>query len=104
MTTERPPRDWSIHAMRVDRGRLSVTRTDEEAEMAAQHVETVIVGAGQGGLATGYHLAREGRSFVILDAGERIGDGRGRIDRSAVELHGVGACCEQSERDPDRRA
>jgi putative flavoprotein involved in K+ transport len=42
--------------------------------MAAQRMETVIVGGGQGGLATGYHLAREGRSFVILDAGERIGD------------------------------
>lgn len=42
--------------------------------MAVQRVETVIVGGGQGGLATGYHLAREGRSFVILDAGERIGD------------------------------
>jgi putative flavoprotein involved in K+ transport len=42
--------------------------------MAAQRVETVIVGGGQGGLATGYHLAREGRSFVILDAGERVGD------------------------------
>ena len=42
--------------------------------MAEQRMETVIVGGGQGGLATGYHLAREGRSFVILDAGERIGD------------------------------
>ena len=36
--------------------------------------ETVIVGGGQAGLATGYHLARLGRSFVILDEGERIGD------------------------------
>jgi putative flavoprotein involved in K+ transport len=42
--------------------------------MAAQRVETVIVGGGQAGLATGYHLAKEGRSFVILDAGERVGD------------------------------
>lgn len=40
----------------------------------AEHFETVIVGAGQAGLATGYHLARKGRSFVILDASERIGD------------------------------
>jgi putative flavoprotein involved in K+ transport len=60
--------------MRVDRGRLSVTQTDEEEEMAVQRMETVIVGGGQGGLATGYHLAREGRSFVILDASEHIGD------------------------------
>jgi putative flavoprotein involved in K+ transport len=42
--------------------------------MPTERFETVIVGGGQGGLATGYHLAREGRSFVILDAGERLGD------------------------------
>jgi putative flavoprotein involved in K+ transport len=46
----------------------------EEAEMAAQSFETVIVGGGQAGLATGYHLKRRGRSFVILDASERVGD------------------------------
>jgi putative flavoprotein involved in K+ transport len=39
-----------------------------------EHFETVVVGGGQTGLAVGYHLARRGRSFVILDAGERIGD------------------------------
>jgi len=37
-------------------------------------VETVVIGAGQAGLATGYHLARRGRDFVILDAGRRVGD------------------------------
>src|SRR6476659_10595009 len=42
--------------------------------MPAERFETVIVGGGQAGLATGYHLAKEGRSFVILDAGERVGD------------------------------
>jgi len=36
--------------------------------------ETVVVGGGQAGLATGYHLARRGRPFVILDAGGRVGD------------------------------
>jgi putative flavoprotein involved in K+ transport len=39
-----------------------------------QHFDTVIIGGGQAGLATGYHLARSGRSFVILDAHERVGD------------------------------
>ena len=34
----------------------------------------VIVGAGQAGLAAGYHLARAGVQFVILDAGRRVGD------------------------------
>jgi putative flavoprotein involved in K+ transport len=47
--------------------------------MGSQHLEperfdTVVVGGGQAGLATGYHLARLGRPFVILDAGQRIGD------------------------------
>ena len=40
----------------------------------AERFETVVIGGGQAGLATGYHLARRGRSFVILDAGERVGD------------------------------
>jgi putative flavoprotein involved in K+ transport len=34
----------------------------------------VIVGAGQAGLAAGYHLARAQVPFVILDAGRQIGD------------------------------
>jgi putative flavoprotein involved in K+ transport len=46
-----------------------------------ERFETVIVGGGQAGLATGYHLARLGRSFVILDEGARVGDPwRGRWD------------------------
>ena len=39
-----------------------------------ERFETVIVGGGQAGLAVGYHLARRGRSCVILDANDRIGD------------------------------
>ena len=39
-----------------------------------ERYETVIVGAGQAGLSVGYHLKKQGRSFVILDASERIGD------------------------------
>jgi putative flavoprotein involved in K+ transport len=49
----------------------------KEAVVATQTVErfeTVIIGGGQAGLATGYHLRKRGRSFVILDAGERVGD------------------------------
>ena len=34
----------------------------------AERVETVIIGGGQAGLATGFHLRRRGRPFVILDA------------------------------------
>jgi len=39
-----------------------------------ERFETVIIGGGQAGLAVGYHLARQDRSFVIIEANERIGD------------------------------
>src|SRR5687767_14195195 len=71
-------------------GRLSVAqpRTDDKEAPMNRHVEdlrrrtdtlperfnTVIIGGGQAGLATGYHLAKRGLPFVILDANERIGD------------------------------
>jgi putative flavoprotein involved in K+ transport len=42
--------------------------------MADEYIETVIIGAGQAGLATGYHLQRLGRSFAILDGNARVGD------------------------------
>jgi putative flavoprotein involved in K+ transport len=34
----------------------------------SQHREVVVIGAGQAGLAIGYHLARQGRDFTILEA------------------------------------
>jgi len=40
----------------------------------SERFETVIVGGGQAGLATGYHLAKRGRRFVILDSSARVGD------------------------------
>lgn len=40
--------------------------------MDGARVGTLVIGGGQAGLAMGYHLA--GRSFLILDAHERIGD------------------------------
>lgn len=42
--------------------------------MDTTQIDTVIIGAGQAGLATGYHLQRRGRQFVILDAASRVGD------------------------------
>ena len=43
-------------------------------EREPEQVETVIIGGGQAGLSVGYHLARRGRPFLILDANQRIGD------------------------------
>ena len=37
------------------------------------HFDVVVVGAGQAGLATGYFLSEQGRSFVILDAADSLG-------------------------------
>jgi putative flavoprotein involved in K+ transport len=49
--------------------------------MRDEHYETIVIGGGQAGLAVGYHLARQQRDFLILDAGARIGDSwRGRWD------------------------
>jgi putative flavoprotein involved in K+ transport len=42
--------------------------------MATQHIDTLIIGAGQAGLATGYHLKQFGREILILDGHERVGD------------------------------
>jgi putative flavoprotein involved in K+ transport len=39
-----------------------------------EHYDAVVIGGGQAGLSVGYHLARAGVDFVILDANERIGD------------------------------
>lgn len=37
-------------------------------------LDTVVIGGGQAGLAIGYHLMRQDRDFVILDAHDRVGD------------------------------
>jgi putative flavoprotein involved in K+ transport len=39
-----------------------------------EHVETIVLGGGQAGLAVGYYLAQRDLPFAILDANERIGD------------------------------
>ncbi|WP_314195132.1 NAD(P)-binding domain-containing protein [uncultured Arthrobacter sp.] len=55
--------------------------TDTGGAAGTAAVDTVIIGAGQAGLALGYYLAQQHRNFVILDAGTRVGDGwRNRWD------------------------
>jgi len=39
-----------------------------------QYLDTVVIGGGQAGLAMGYFLSRDERDFVILDAGDRVGE------------------------------
>jgi putative flavoprotein involved in K+ transport len=52
----------------LDRGRGEPHASDVE------HHEVVVIGGGQAGLSVGYHLARRGVPFVILDASARVGD------------------------------
>src|SRR5512138_1698253 len=37
-------------------------------------IDTLVIGGGQAGLSMGYHLARKGVRFTILEANQRIGD------------------------------
>jgi putative flavoprotein involved in K+ transport len=55
---------------------LAPTGDDPPAATGVGHerVDVVVVGAGQAGLAVGYHLARQHRRFVILDSHPRVGD------------------------------
>ncbi|HEX6709238.1 MAG TPA: NAD(P)-binding domain-containing protein [Rubrobacter sp.] len=46
----------------------------QRSAAGAERFETVIIGGGQAGLSVGYHLKKQGRPFVILEANERIGD------------------------------
>ncbi|HEY7693719.1 MAG TPA: NAD(P)/FAD-dependent oxidoreductase [Gaiellaceae bacterium] len=51
---------------------LSAVNIDPRDEESRERVEVAIVGGGQAGLAMGYHLARQGRRFVILERGDSI--------------------------------
>jgi putative flavoprotein involved in K+ transport len=52
------------------------TRLEQRRLAAAGtgHYDVIVIGGGQAGLVAGYHLQRAGVRFLILDAGERIGD------------------------------
>lgn len=41
---------------------------------ALQEIDVLVIGAGQAGLAAGYHLARTKLSYLIVDRHARIGD------------------------------
>ncbi|HET6569762.1 MAG TPA: NAD(P)/FAD-dependent oxidoreductase, partial [Rhodothermales bacterium] len=42
--------------------------------MHTEHVDTIVIGAGQAGLAAGYYLARRGHDFLILEHNVRLGE------------------------------
>ncbi len=42
--------------------------------MQPERFDAIVIGGGQAGLATGYHLAQRGLSFVILESADRVGD------------------------------
>src|SRR5919199_2825861 len=48
--------------------------TSPRAEQEPERLGTVIIGAGQTGLATAYYLGRAGVACVVLDEHERVGD------------------------------
>lgn len=49
-------------------------RPSGDASVGRERFDVVVIGGGQAGLSVGYHLARRGVRFVILDASERVGD------------------------------
>src|SRR5699024_2315269 len=42
--------------------------------MPEHHLDTIVIGGGQAGLAVGYYLKEREQNFVILDAGGRVGE------------------------------
>jgi putative flavoprotein involved in K+ transport len=42
--------------------------------ISAEQIDTIVMGAGQAGLSVGYHLARRGVPFLILESNQRVGD------------------------------
>jgi putative flavoprotein involved in K+ transport len=70
-----------INKERAAGAREAVARPLEDRMTSEKSVGTVVVGGGQAGLATAYYLARQGKEFLILEAGGRTGDSwRGRWD------------------------
>jgi putative flavoprotein involved in K+ transport len=51
----------------------AASNEDVSAERSRERFDVVVIGGGQAGLAMGYFLARQGRRFVILEAGDTIG-------------------------------
>ena len=63
--------------MLYDRGDLGVhsrVGTKRLFDLTERPEHLIVIGGGQTGLAAGYHLAKRGIDFVILEASRRVGD------------------------------
>src|SRR5215203_6413989 len=67
-------RSWKRCTPRSGAAEADHDRSAVEVNRTPDRIETVVIGGGQSGLAVGYHLMRQRRPFVILDANERTGD------------------------------
>jgi len=81
-------------AVSSERHRSLTKMEGETMETNVERYETVVIGGGQAGLATGYHLAKAGRRFIILESNAQVGDSwRKRWDSlrlfTPAELNGL---------------
>lgn len=51
-----------------------------QARDGIDRCETIILGAGPGGLAAAFYLARQGRPYILLEQGDQIAAGLRRVD------------------------
>src|SRR5512143_1673246 len=63
------------HLIEEGAASIQLGRPPDEARVRRETFDVIVIGAGQAGLSVGYHLARTGARFVILDAHQRVGDG-----------------------------
>src|SRR6266511_4088795 len=65
---------WARRCRPVSLARSQTGHRSAVEHMPVEHVDVVVIGGGQAGLAIGYYLAGRGLRFVILEAHSRVGD------------------------------